>query len=58
LANKLSKVMDSLISYNKLVFMKGRLLVDRVVVINEVVDLARRSTKECLIFKVGFEKSL
>jgi hypothetical protein len=58
LANKHSKVMDSLISCNKLVFVKGGLLVDRVVVINEVVDLARRSKKECLIFKVDFEKSL
>jgi hypothetical protein len=31
--------------------------VDGVVVINEVVDLARRSGQSCLIFKVDFEKA-
>jgi hypothetical protein len=38
-------------------FLKGRNLTDGVVVINEVVDLAVRSKRECLIFKVDFEKA-
>jgi hypothetical protein len=31
-------------------------LVDGVVAVNEIIDLAKRSQKECLIFKVDFEK--
>jgi hypothetical protein len=38
-------------------FLKGRLLVDGVLVVNEVVDLAKKSGKDCLIFKVDFEKA-
>lgn len=30
---------------------------DGVVAINEIIDLARRGRKDCLIFKVDFEKS-
>jgi hypothetical protein len=33
------------------------LLVDGVLVVNEVVDLAKKSGKDCLIFKVDFEKA-
>jgi hypothetical protein len=32
-------------------------LVDGVVAVNEVIDLARKLKKECLIFKVDFEKA-
>ncbi|MCH83902.1 cysteine-rich receptor-like protein kinase, partial [Trifolium medium] len=35
----------------------GRNLVDGVMVVNEVVDSAKRLGKECLIFKVDFEKA-
>jgi hypothetical protein len=38
-------------------FLKGRHLVDGVLVINEFVDLAKKSGRECLIFKVDFEKA-
>jgi hypothetical protein len=31
--------------------------VDGVVVVNEVVELAKKSNKDCLIFKVDFEKA-
>jgi hypothetical protein len=31
-------------------------LVDGVVAVNEIIDLAKRSKKECLILKVDFEK--
>jgi hypothetical protein len=31
--------------------------VDEVVVVNEVVELAKKSNKDCLIFKVDFEKA-
>jgi len=49
--------MNNLISTNQSVFVKGRRLVDGVVAVNEVIDVARKSKKECLIFKVDFEKA-
>lgn len=49
--------MDKLIFANQYVFLTGRFLVDRVVVVNVIVDLVKRSKKSCLIFKVDFEKS-
>ncbi|WJX66218.1 hypothetical protein P8452_50797 [Trifolium repens] len=57
LAVRLGVVMDSLISKNQSTFIKGRFLADGVVVLNEVVDYAKRSNKECLILKVDFEKA-
>jgi hypothetical protein len=53
----LAKVMDRLVAPTQSAFIKGRQLVDGVVVINEVVDLARRNGQSCLIFKVDFEKA-
>jgi hypothetical protein len=49
LARRLAKVMNHIISSNQLAFLKGRNLVDGVVVINEIVDYARKFKKECLI---------
>lgn len=46
-----------MISYNQLIFLKGRLLVDGVVVVNDVIELGRHAKKVCLIFKVDFEKA-
>ncbi|CAJ2663797.1 unnamed protein product [Trifolium pratense] len=57
LATRLACVMKSLIAPNQSAFIKGRNLVDGVLVVNEVVDLAKRTGKECLIFKVDFEKA-
>jgi hypothetical protein len=57
LAKRFAKVMDSIISSSQSAFVKGRNLVDGVLVANEVVDWAKRSKKECLIFKVDFEKA-
>jgi hypothetical protein len=54
---RLAKVMDRLVAPTQSAFIKGRQLVDGVVVINEVVDLARRNGQSCLIFKVDFEKA-
>ncbi|MCI37724.1 RNA-directed DNA polymerase (Reverse transcriptase), partial [Trifolium medium] len=49
--------MNSVIASNQSAFLKGRNLVDGVMVVNEVVDLAKRTGKECVIFKVDFEKA-
>jgi hypothetical protein len=56
LASRLAKVMNSLIATTQSAFIKGRNLVDGVLVTNELVDLARRQRKQCFIFKVDFEK--
>ncbi|MCH83420.1 LINE-1 reverse transcriptase like, partial [Trifolium medium] len=57
LAGRLAKVMHSLIASTQSAFIKGSNLVDGVLVVNEVVDSAERLGKECLIFKVDFEKA-
>ncbi|MCH79404.1 LINE-1 reverse transcriptase like [Trifolium medium] len=57
LANRLAKVMNSIIAPTQSAFLKGRNLVDGVLVINEVVDLAKKTGKECMVFKVDFEKA-
>ncbi|MCH84503.1 LINE-1 reverse transcriptase like, partial [Trifolium medium] len=57
LAKRLAKVIDSVIAPNQSAFIKGRNLVDGVLVVNEVVELAKKSKRECLIFKVDFEKA-
>ncbi|MCI32546.1 RNA-directed DNA polymerase (Reverse transcriptase), partial [Trifolium medium] len=49
--------MDKLISRNQSAFIKGRHLVHEVVAVNEIIDLAKKSGQECLIFKVDFEKA-
>ncbi|MCH88112.1 LINE-1 reverse transcriptase like [Trifolium medium] len=49
--------MPSLISPNQSALIKGRQLVDGVVAVNEVIDLARKSKRACFIFKVDFEKA-
>jgi len=57
LATRLAKVMNSIISGSQSAFLKGRNLVDGVLVVNEVVDLGKKSRRECLILKVDFEKA-
>jgi hypothetical protein len=57
LAARLGKVMDSIVNSTQSAFIKGRSLVDGVVVVNEVLDLAKKTGKNCLIFKVDFEKA-
>jgi hypothetical protein len=57
LAKRLDKVMDPIIASNQSAFLKGRNLVDGVVVVNEVVEAAKKKRKDCLIFKVDFEKA-
>jgi hypothetical protein len=57
LTTRLASVIDKLVASTQSAFIKGRHLVDGVVVINEVVDLARRNGQSCLIFKVDFEKA-
>jgi hypothetical protein len=57
LAKRLATVMDTIISSSQSAFIKGRNLVDGVLVVNELVDFAKKTKKECLILKVDFEKA-
>jgi hypothetical protein len=56
-ASRFAEVMDKLISVNRSAFIQGKLLVDGMMVVNQVVDLARRSEMYCLVFKIDFEKA-
>jgi hypothetical protein len=57
LAKRLSLVINSIVALTQSAFLKGRQLVDGVLVINEIVDFAKKTGRECLIFKVDFEKA-
>ncbi|WJX28141.1 hypothetical protein P8452_16895 [Trifolium repens] len=57
LAARLASVMDDLVPKTQSAFLKGRQLVEGVMVVNEVIDYAKKTRKKCLIFKVDFEKA-
>lgn len=57
LATRLKRVMDSVISISHNAFILGRQMLDGVLVANEVVDLASKENRGCLLFKVDFEKA-
>ncbi|MCH91399.1 cysteine-rich receptor-like protein kinase [Trifolium medium] len=56
LENRLRLVMGSVISGSQTAFVKDRQILDGILIANEVVDEARRSKKELMLFKVDFEK--
>ena len=56
LANRLRLVIGSVISDSQSAFIKGRQILDGILMANEVVDEARKCKKELLLFKVDFEK--
>ncbi|XP_058726606.1 uncharacterized protein LOC131597964 [Vicia villosa] len=57
LAGRLKRVLNSIISPCQSAFVPGRQLLDGVLVANEVVDYARKEGKNCMLFKVDFEKA-
>lgn len=61
LVTKLKRALESLISCNQSTFVPNRNILDRAVVINEVVDYAtkkeKKKKKKCLILKVDFERA-
>lgn len=56
LTNKLSVVLDEIIGEQQMAIIKGRQLVDCVMVANEVVDEVKRKKKGCFVLKADFEK--
>jgi hypothetical protein len=57
LANRLRRVIMSVISESQTAFVTGRQILDGLLIANEVVDEARKSKKELMLFKVDFEKA-
>ena len=57
LANKLRLVRSNVISESQTTFVKDRKILDGILITNEVVDEARTTKKELLLFKVDFEKA-
>ncbi|GAU15385.1 hypothetical protein TSUD_04550 [Trifolium subterraneum] len=57
LANRLRLVVGSVISESQSAFVKGRQILDGILIANEVVDEARRSKQDLILFKVDFEKA-
>ncbi|XP_039687884.1 uncharacterized protein [Medicago truncatula] len=57
LANRLRCVISSVVSDTQSAFVRGKQILDGILIANEVVDEAKRMNKELLLFKVDFEKA-
>jgi len=49
--------MGSVISESQIVFVNDKHILDGILIVNEVVDDARKSNKKLMLFKVNFEKA-
>lgn len=58
LPSRLGRVIDALVAQNQSAFIKDRHLEDGVAVVNEVVDYTKKTSKECMIIQVNFEKAI
>jgi hypothetical protein len=57
LANRLRRVVGGVVSQTQSAFIKGRQILDGILIANEIVDDAKRDKKELLMFKIDFEKA-
>jgi hypothetical protein len=57
LAGRLKHVIGKLISKVQSAFVPNRQILDGVLVINELLNLAKRRKDKCLMFKVDFERA-
>jgi hypothetical protein len=57
LAARLKKVLGKLISKVQSAFLPNRQILDGVLIVNELLDLAKRRKDKCLLFKVDFERA-
>ncbi|GJW14007.1 RNA-directed DNA polymerase, eukaryota [Tanacetum coccineum] len=57
LANRLSTVMDSLISKEQSAFIRDRQILDGPMILSEVVQWCNQKKKKSMIFKIDFEKA-
>ena len=54
---RLSKVMNSIVASTQTTFLKDRTSVDGVEVVNEVLYLARKFERKCMVLKVDFGRA-
>jgi hypothetical protein len=57
LAGRLKQVLGKIISKVQSAFIPDRQILDGVLVVNELIDLAKRRKDNCLFFKVDFERA-
>ena len=57
LANRLTKVVDTMVNPSQTAFMPGRNILDGVVVLHETIHKLYRKRKDSLILKLDFEKA-
>ncbi|GKV36766.1 hypothetical protein SLEP1_g44860 [Rubroshorea leprosula] len=57
LANRLSRVLDGVTGEQQSAFIKGRLLMDGVIIANETIEEVKRKKSSAFIFKADFEKA-
>jgi len=57
MANRLKKILPSIIDVNQSAFLSGRGLLDNILVANETVDYLKKEKKSGVIVKVDFEKA-
>ncbi|GKA48843.1 RNA-directed DNA polymerase, eukaryota, reverse transcriptase zinc-binding domain protein [Tanacetum coccineum] len=57
LANRLSNVVDNLVSHEQSSFISGRQILDGPLMLNEMIDWYKKRKKKMLLFKVDFEKA-
>jgi len=57
LANRLRLIIGRVVSETQSAFVKDRQILDGILIANEVVDDAKKSNKELMLFKVDFEKA-
>jgi len=57
LANRSRSVLDFVVSDTQSAFVRGKLILDGILIANEVVEEVKRMKKELLLFKVDFEKA-
>lgn len=56
LASHLKKVIENIVSVGKTAFVPRRSIIDEVVVVNELLDLAKRSRMGCIAMKIDFDR--
>ncbi|GAU24627.1 hypothetical protein TSUD_289900 [Trifolium subterraneum] len=57
LENRLRIVIENVVSTTQSAFIKGRQILDAILIVNEIVDDAKRGKKDLLLFKLDFEKA-
>jgi len=57
MANRLRKVVGKIVPTAQSAFIKGRQILDGILIANEIIDDAKQAKKDLLLFKVDFEKA-